>query len=122
MNNADSSTPIVPGGMPMWSEREQFFKSQTWVRFLVVVIVIVWLLLLGWVLFIAPITKADVSKLEIGANLTLVLAPVIVAAAAVERTLESIFNVIEGSWHTMIAYLGRGLRWLKSAEIEVKQA
>jgi hypothetical protein len=30
--------------------------------------------------------------------------------------------MIEGSWHTMVAYLGRGLRWLKSAEVEVQQA
>jgi hypothetical protein len=50
------------------------------------------------------------------------LAPVIAAATAVERTLETIFNVIEGSWRTLIAYLGNGLNWLKSAETEVKQA
>jgi hypothetical protein len=47
---------------------------------------------------------------------------VLAAAAAVERTLESTFNVLENSWRTMVAYLGRGLRWLKSAEIEVQQA
>ena len=122
MNSADTNTPVVPGGMPMWSEIEQRFKVQRWFRFLIILVVILWLLLLGWVLLIAPVEKADVSKLETGANLTLVLAPVLVAAAAVERTLESVFNVIEGSWHTMVAYLGRGLRWLKSAEIEVKQA
>ena len=122
MNNTEINKPVAQGGMPLWSERDQFFKAQGWFRFLVAAIVILWLLLIGWVLFIAPIEKAPTSKLETGANLSIVLAPVLVAAAAVERTLESVFNVIEGSWHTMVAYLGRGLRWLKSAEVEVKQA
>jgi opacity protein-like surface antigen len=54
--------------------------------------------------------------------MAMILAPVLAAAAAVERTLETTFNVIEGNWRTLIAYLGRGLRWLKSAEVEVKQA
>lgn len=36
--------------------------------------------------------------------------------------LESIFNVIEGSWRTLVAYLGYGFRWLKSAELEVSEA
>ena len=119
---SDDSKPAIQGGMPTWSELEQHIKVKRWFRFLIVVVVLLWLLLIGWVLFIAPITKANVSTLETGANLTIVLAPVLVAAAAVERTLESVFNVIEGSWHTMVAYLGRGLRWLKSAEVEVKQA
>jgi len=122
MNSAESNKPVVQGGMPTWSEREQFFKVQRWFRVLIAAVVLLWLLLIGWVLFIAPIKNAEASKLEAGANLTLVLAPVLVAAAAVERTLESVFNVIEGSWHKMVAYLGRGLRWLKSAEVEVKQA
>ena len=122
MNSAESNKPVVQGGMPTWSEREQFFKAQGWFRFLIAAIVLLWLLLIGWVLFIAPIENAEASKLEAAANLTLVLAPVLVAAAAVERTLESVFNVIEGSWHKLVAYLGRGLRWLKSAEVEVKQA
>ena len=122
MNSAESNKPVVQGGMPTWSEREQFFLVQRWFRVLIAAVVLLWLLLIGWVLFIAPINNAEASKLEAGANLTLVLAPVLVAAAAVERTLESVFNVIEGSWHKMVAYLGRGLRWLKSAEVEVKQA
>jgi hypothetical protein len=122
MNSTEINKPAIQGGMPTWSEKDQFFKAQRWFRFLIIGIVIAWLLLIGWVLFFAQITKASISTLETGTNLTIVLAPVLVAAAAVERTLESVFNVVEGSWHTMVAYLGRGLRWLKSAEVEVKQA
>src|SRR5678815_5917232 len=77
---------------------------------------------ISWVFFYAHIDDATFPAPAAGANLTLVLAPVLVAAAAVERTLESAFNVVEGNWHTLVAYLGRGLRWLKSAEVEVKQA
>lgn len=122
MNSAETNKPVVQGGMPTWSEREQFFKVQRWFRLLIAVVVVLWLILIWWVLFKAQIENADALKLEAGANLMLVLAPVLVAAAAVERTLESVFNVIEGSWQKLVAYLGRGLRWLKSAEVEVKQA
>ena len=108
--------------LPTWDEKYQFFRMQTWFRILVVLVIGMWIGLIAWVLLFAPITDATAKALEASANLTVVLAPVLAAAAAVERTLETIFNVLEGSWRTMVAYLGRGLRWLKSAEVEVKQA
>ena len=121
MSTFESTSPVVPGGMPTWSDRDQFFKTRRWFRFLVAIVVILWLALIAWVL-VSPINDAEALPLAVGANLTIVLAPVLAAAAAVERTLESVFNVLEGSWRTMVAYLGRGLRWLKNAEIEVQQA
>jgi len=51
-----------------------------------------------------------------------VLAPVIAGAAGVERLLETVFNTLEGAWRTLIAYLGYGMRWLKSTETEVAEA
>jgi hypothetical protein len=107
--------------MPTWLEKDQFFKTRRWFRVLVGTVVVLWLVLIWWVL-VSPIEDAQALPLEVGANLTIVLAPVLAAAAAVERTLESGFNVLEGSWRTMVAYLGRGMRWLKNAEIEVQQA
>ena len=121
MNSSVSNVSGIQGGMPTWSDRDQFFKARRWYRILVSVIVVLWLVLIGWVL-VSPIQDAAALPLAAGANLTIVLAPVLAAATAVERTLESIFNVFEGNWHTMVAYLGRGLRWLKNAEIEVQQA
>jgi hypothetical protein len=121
MSTAESTSPVVPGGMPTWSDRDQFFKTRRWFRLLVAMVVIVWLVLIAWIL-VSPIQDAQALPLAVGANLTIVLAPVLAAATAVERTLESFFNVVEGSWRTMVAYLGRGLRWLKNAEIEVQQA
>ncbi|HET9590520.1 MAG TPA: hypothetical protein VFO91_17165 [Anaerolineales bacterium] len=110
------------GGIPTWDEQQEFFRTRNWLRVLVIVIVILWIALIAWVLFIAPIRETPAAELDVGVSMMIVLAPVLAAAAAVERTLESTFNVIEGNWRTMIAYLGRGLRWLKSAETEVKQA
>ena len=121
MSASESTSPIPQGGMPTWSEKDQFFKTRRWFRVLVAVVIILWLALIGWVLA-SPIQNAEASPLAVGASLTIVLAPVLAAAAAVERTLESVFNTIEGSWRTMVAYLGRGMRWLKNAESEVQQA
>lgn len=121
MSNSESSAPVEQGGMPAWSEKDKFLQTRLWFRILVAVIVILWLALIVWV-FVSPIEDAAALPLAVGANLTIVLAPIIAAAAAVERTLESIFNMLENSWRTMVAYLGRGLRWLKNAEVEVQQA
>jgi hypothetical protein len=123
MSNAQNNNPDgIPLDAPAWDERAQFFRMQRWFRFLVLLIVGLWIGLVVWVFLFAQINEAASSPLEASANLTVVLAPILAAAAAVERTLETIFNVIEGSWRTMVAYLGRGMRWLKSAETEVKQA
>ncbi|MCI0553697.1 MAG: hypothetical protein L0287_22345 [Anaerolineae bacterium] len=123
MSNTENNNPDgVPSDAPTWDERSQYFRMQRWFRFLVLLVIGIWIGLTVWVFFFAPITEADAPRLEASANLTVVLAPILAAAAAVERTLETIFNVLEGSWRTMVAYLGRGMRWLKSAETEVKQA
>jgi len=121
MNSSVNNVSAVQGGMPTWDNEKQFLKTRRWFRVLIIVFVILWVILIGWVLF-SPLKDADALPLAVGANLTIVLAPVVAAAAAVERTLESIFNVLENSWRTMVAYLGRGLRWLKNAEVEVQQA
>src|SRR5687768_14747493 len=120
MSSAENN-PGVPSDAPTWDERVEYFRMQRWFRFLVLLVIGIWVGLVAWVFFFASIFEADSFALEASANLTVVLAPILAAAAAVERTLETIFNVLEGSWRTMVAYLGRGMRWLKSAETEVKQ-
>ncbi|HXQ37939.1 MAG TPA: hypothetical protein VN843_28285 [Anaerolineales bacterium] len=122
MSSAENNNPGVPSDAPTWDERSQYFRMRAWFRILVLLIIGIWVGLIVWVLLFAQINDANSSPLEASANLTVVLAPILAAAAAVERTLETLFNVIEGSWRTMVAYLGRGMRWLKSAETEVKQA
>lgn len=130
MSNAHEDTiailqgnkPKKTGRSPGWDEREKFFSTQRIFRVSIGLFVVAWLVLLGWVFFLAAITKIDVKPLVAGVDVSTVLAPIIAAAAGVERMLESIFNVIEGSWRTLVAYLGYGFRWLKSAELEVSEA
>ncbi len=121
MSTAEKPNPSQ-GGLPTWSEQSQFFKMRKWFTILVILILGLWVGLIVWVMVFAPIQDAQAQVLAPSATLTLVLAPVLTAATAVERTLETTFNVIENSWRTMVAYLGRGMRWLKSAETEVQQA
>ena len=118
-----SSTPVPAGSTRRMPEPEvimhQHLSMKRWFVFLVALMIVLSVALIVWVLFFAQIDKATVAKLEASASLTVVLAPVLAAAAGVERMLETVFNIIEGSWKSMVAYLGRGLRWLKSAEVEV---
>lgn len=102
--------------------KKQRADTKRWFGILVALTGALAVALIVWVFFLAPIDKATIAKLEAGANLTVVLAPVLAAAAGVERMLETVFNIIEGSWKSMVAYLGNGLRWLNSAEVEVDAA
>jgi len=99
--------------------RKQWVVTRRWFVFLVALVVLLTVALFAWVFFIAPIQDAAVATLGAAASLTIVLAPVLAAAAGVERTLETMFNIIESSWKSLVAYLGRGLRWLNAAELEV---
>jgi hypothetical protein len=121
-----SSTPVPAGSTRRMPEPEvimhQHLSMKRWFVFLVALMVVLSVALIVWVLFFALIDKATVAKLEASASLAVVLAPVLAAAAGVERLLETVFNIIEGSWKSMVAYLGRGLRWLNSVEVEVDAA
>jgi len=107
--------------IPKWDPRRK--RQVTQYLFTAVIGV----LLAGWIitlyrLFAAAITDAEPAKSLTGVDLAVVLAPVLAAAAGVERFLETIFGIIEQYWMTLVAYLGRGLRWLHSAETEVQEA
>ncbi len=119
--NMNMTAPVPELGRMRTPEaiRKQRAVTKRWFVSLVALIILLFLALIAWVFFIATIDKATVAKLGPAANLALVLAPVLAAAAGVERTLETIFNIIENSWKSLVAYLGRGLRWLNSAELEV---
>ena len=114
----------VPAPKPLKMPDTEAMKKQRdvtkrWFVFLVALMAILSVALIVWVFVIADIKKAGVAILGPAANLMLVLAPVLAAAAGVERTLETVFNIIESSWKSLVAYLGRGLRWLNSAQVEV---
>lgn len=122
----DSGKVSAPGqaGKPTqdWDPEAKRRQMKISFRILVVLVAAVWVGLIAWVFVIAPIVDVEAKELDPGASLTLVLAPVLVAAAGVERMLETLFNIIEGAWKSLVAYLGRGLLWLKNAETEVMQS
>ncbi len=122
MSTNAAPPPRGTGGTPQWDEGDKRRAVRRWFAALVAAVIVIWIVLIVWVMILAPIAKISVKPLEAGANLTVILAPVLAAAAGVERMLETIFNVIESSWKSMVAYLGRGLRWLKTAETEVIQS
>jgi len=116
-----SKGPQSSTGGPQWDPRSKRFQTQMRFGLLLVLVALVTLSVIYWVAT-QNITPAEVKPLLVGANLTLILAPVLAAAAGVERFLETIFSVIEGNARALVAYLGRGMRWLHNAESEVDNA
>jgi hypothetical protein len=122
--NVSNLSVQAPGSPPRPDPeaiKRQRAVTRRWFLFLVALMAGVFVGLVVWV-FSAKIPDATAATLAPAANLTLVLAPVLAAAAGVERTLETVFNIIENNWKSLVAYLGRGLRWLNAAELEVDSA
>jgi hypothetical protein len=117
-----ANTRVSKGAVPQWDEKWMRARTRRLWFAGVGAIVGIWVFLLVWVLFLAQIEDAVARPLEAGADLAMVLAPVMAAALGVERLLETLFNMIEGAWRTLVAYLGYGMRWLKSAQTEVAEA
>ncbi len=122
MAQSDSKTRSRKGAIPQWEETWMRDRTKLLVRLGITIVIAIWVFLFIWVLFLADIQKSEVRPLTAGLDLTLVLAPVLAAATGVERLLETVFNTVESSWRTLVAYLGYGFRWLKSAETEVAEA
>jgi hypothetical protein len=109
----------MPSAEAIW---RQYHATRRWLLILIALLTLAAAALIVWVFFIADIDDATAVALAPAASLTLVLAPVLAAAAGVERTLETTFNIIENSWKALVAHLGKGLRWLNAAELEVGAA
>jgi len=120
-----SQPPAVSAGQssraPKWDPRDKYFQTRLRFTILLALVLALTLFVFYWVA-VQTIAPAEVKPLPVGANLTVILAPVLAAAAGIERFLETIFCVIEGNWRTLVAYMGRGMRWLHNAELEVEGA
>jgi hypothetical protein len=115
----NGSKPSTSG--PKWDPRFKYFQTRLRFGLLLALVAAITLGVIYWVAT-QNITQAEVKSLAVGANLTLILAPVLAASAGVERFLETIFTIVEGNARTLVAYLGRGMRWLHNAESEVDNA
>jgi hypothetical protein len=108
-------------GGPTWDPKFKRFQTQWLFRLVLVLALAGTAVVIYWVI-LQDITPAPVKELPAGVGLAVILAPVLAAAAGVERSMETLFSIIESNWRTLIAYLGRGLRWLQNAETEVENS
>ena len=120
MSTIENVKPTMSqSGMPTWDEGAKRRQMRYMLIGISTLVFAAWVAILYWV--IASPSAAEATAIA-GNNLTIILAPVLAAATGVERSLETFFNIIENSFKAMVAYLGKGLRWLKNSEIEVQQA
>jgi hypothetical protein len=84
--------------------------------------VILWIVALLWLFFIVPLRAAEVRPLAVGADVIVVLGPILVVALCIEQILEAIFTLLENKWRSLVAYAGYGLYWLYNAETELQEA
>ena len=76
-------------------------------------------LILAWVLVVQRYTPSQAIQAQ---EVAVVLAPVVVAAAAIERTLETVFDLIETRAQKVVAFLARTEAWVEAAEREAVNA
>jgi hypothetical protein len=120
-SSAESALKWNVAVVPAWDPKKKRDATQLLFRAVMACVGALWLITLIWV-FTRRFTEAPAQALQAGADMAVVLAPVLAAAAGVERFLETIFGIIENRWMTLVAYFGHGLRWLHNAETEVQQA
>jgi hypothetical protein len=106
---------------PSWKPEEKRPETKRILAVIVSLNVVIVALVLYWII-VQPVSEAKVQAWPLGTQLAVMLAPVLAATAGIERFLETLFGIIEGNWRTLVAYLGRGLRWLHNAETEVENA
>lgn len=80
---------------------------------------IILLLVAGWILVVA---KYDPAQASAAGDVALVLAPVVAAAAAIERILETIFDLLETRASKVVAFLAQAESWIDYAESEATSA
>lgn len=119
MNSTEIEQSRGMAGAPKWDESKKRSQMKFVLTAIVTLVVALWVAIIYWVIASPDAQKA--VRIE-GNSLLIILAPVLAAATGVERSLETFFNIIENGFKTMVAYLGKGLRWLKNSEIEVQQA
>lgn len=84
-------------------------------------LVVIWVVVLTWA-YSYPLVKADVQKPAPGTDLNLLLAPILAAAAGIERVLESLFDILETRLRTIVAFLARKGEWFGNAQNLLKDA
>lgn len=103
-----------------WDPATMRQATQILVRILLLLVALVSVLVIIWIVQ-TPMAPAAIREPS-NADITTVLLPVLAAAIGINLFLEMLFSFVERNWRTLVAYFGRGMRWLHNAETEVESA
>ncbi len=108
------------GRYPAWEEKDIRRITRRRLIALGVLIGVLWMILVIWIFWLAPVPDrlAPVSQTAL-ADL---LATLTIVAVLIERVLETLFRIMQGSWPQSVAYFSHGFRWLKSTLVEEAEA
>lgn len=107
------------GRYPNWEEKPMRQRTQRRLYVLGALAIVAWAALLIWIFRIIPLPDQPTAAPAALADL---LAALTIVAVLIERVLETSFRIVEGMWHTGVAYFSHGLRWLRAAEVEEAEA
>jgi len=107
------------GRYPNWEEKSMRRTTRRWLFMLGGLAIVLWIALVIWIFWLIPLPDQPVVN---PAKLTDLLAALTIVAVLIERVLETLFRIVQGTWHTAVAYYSHGLRWLKAAEVEEAEA
>ncbi len=93
-------------------------SARFWVGVGVSALVVIWVAVIASV-FTQALPKIDITKPAPGTDLSLLLAPIIAAAAGIERVLEAAFSYFETRLRWIVAFLAQRISWFEWARSEV---
>ncbi len=108
------------GRYPVWAEKNMRRITLRHLIALGALIAVLWLMLVIWIFWLAPVSDraAPISQ----STLAALLATLTIVAVLIERVLETLFRIMQGSWPQSVAYFSHGFRWLKSTLVEEAEA
>lgn len=107
------------GRYPNWDEKSMRQKTRRRLYALGGLAIVAWGALVIWIFRLIPLPDQSTAAPAALADL---LAALTIVAVLIERVLETSFRIVEGMWHTGVAYFSHGFRWLRAAEVEEAEA
>ena len=108
------------GRYPFWDEKAMRKQTQVVLFVLSTFAMLLWIALAIWIFWLAPLPDRTAPASQ--AALADLLATLTIVAVLIERVLETLFRIVQGSWPQAVAYYSHGFRWLKAALTEEAEA
>lgn len=109
---------VPPNQSGQASVSETYKRARFWVATGLSVLIVVWVAVIAWVAT-QQLPSVSIQKPAPGTDLNLLLAPMVAAAAGIERLLESAFDYFETKMREVVAFLAGRVAWLDWAQDEV---